>query len=48
MAFLISLISPSYMSPLWHTTVGHEMVGLGLAMLAVGGVFLRKIVSFRG
>jgi tight adherence protein B len=48
MAFLISLISPSYMSPLWHTTVGHEMVGLGLVMLAVGGVFLRKIVSFRG
>jgi tight adherence protein B len=48
MAMLISLISPSYMSPLWHTTVGHEMVGLGLVMLAVGGVFLRKIVSFRG
>ena len=48
MAFLISIINPSYMSPLWHTTTGHEMVAVGLTMLLIGGVFLRKIVSFRG
>jgi tight adherence protein B len=47
-AILISLISPTYMRPLWHSGVGHALVGLGLTMLAVGAVFLRKIVSFRG
>jgi tight adherence protein B len=48
MALLISLISPSYMGPLWHTGVGHTMIGVGLVMLAIGGVILRKIVSFKG
>jgi tight adherence protein B len=48
MSFLISLISPSYMSPLWHTGVGHDLVGAGLMMLAFGGLILRKIVSFKG
>jgi tight adherence protein B len=47
-AFLISVISPSYMTPLWHTTTGHQMVGAGLGMLAVGAAFLKKIVSFKG
>jgi tight adherence protein B len=47
-AILISIISPIYMRPLWHTSVGHDLVGLGFVMLAVGGVLLRKIVSFKG
>ena len=45
---LISIISPSYMAPLWHTSTGHEMVIAGLVMLAIGSVFLKRIVSFRG
>jgi tight adherence protein B len=48
LAALITLISPQYMSPLWHTTGGHTLVGLGFGMLAVGAVVLKKIVSFRG
>jgi tight adherence protein B len=48
MSILISLISPTYMSPLWHTSTGHEMVIAALVMLAIGGVILRKIVSFKG
>jgi len=48
MSVLISLISPTYMSPLWHSTAGHEMVIVALVMLAIGGVILRKIVSFKG
>jgi tight adherence protein B len=48
MAILISLISPTYMSPLWHTTAGHEMVAAGLVMLGIGAVVLRRIVSFKG
>jgi tight adherence protein B len=47
-AILISLISPIYMRPLWHSSTGHAMVAIGLVMLAFGGVFLRKIVSFKG
>jgi tight adherence protein B len=45
---LISLISPSYMSPLWHSSTGHMLVGMALVMLAVGSVVLKKIVSFKG
>ena len=48
MGAIITLINPSYMSPLWHTSTGHAMAGLGLAMIGIGGAFLRKIVSFRG
>jgi tight adherence protein B len=48
MSIMISLISPSYMSPLWHTTAGHEMVGVGFVMLGFGSLILRKIVSFKG
>jgi tight adherence protein B len=48
MASAISLLSPSYMAPLWHTPVGHDLVALGLAMMTVGSLILKKIVSFRG
>jgi Flp pilus assembly protein TadB len=48
MAFAISLLSPSYMAPLWHTSVGHDLVALGLVMMTVGSLILKKIVSFRG
>jgi tight adherence protein B len=48
MSIMISLISPNYMSPLWHTTAGHEMVIAGLVMLGIGSLILRKIVSFKG
>jgi tight adherence protein B len=45
---LISVISPSYMSPLWHTSTGHMLVGAAFVMLGIGGVILKKIVSFKG
>jgi tight adherence protein B len=48
MAVMITLISPAYMAPLWHTSTGHMMVGTALGMLLVGAAFLRKIVSFKG
>jgi tight adherence protein B len=47
-ALLISVINPSYMAPLWHTSTGHTLVAVALGMIAVGGAFLRKIVSFKG
>jgi tight adherence protein B len=45
---LISLISPTYMSPLWHSSTGHVLVGMALVMLGIGSVILKKIVSFKG
>jgi len=45
---LINLVSPQYMSPLWHTGTGHFMVATSLVMIAVGSLILRKIVSFKG
>jgi tight adherence protein B len=47
-ALLITVISPAYMQPLWHSSTGHALVGAGLGMMAVGSVILKKIVSFKG
>jgi tight adherence protein B len=43
-----TVISPTYMSPLWNSRNGHMLIGMGLTMLAVGSLILRKIVTFRG
>lgn len=47
-ALAVTLISPEYMAPLWHTPTGHNLIALGLVMLTVGSLILKKIVSFRG
>ncbi|TMK24720.1 MAG: VWA domain-containing protein [Actinobacteria bacterium] len=46
-AGLISVISPTYMTPLWHSGTGHLLVGMALVMLVIGSGILKKIVSFR-
>jgi tight adherence protein B len=43
-----SLLNPTYMHPLYHSHAGHIMVLVGMTMMAVGSLFLKKIVSFRG
>jgi tight adherence protein B len=47
-AFALTLLNPSYMSPLFNTSTGHMLIMVGLVMMAIGSLFLRKIVSFRG
>ena len=47
-AFAISLINPTFMSPLFTTHAGHVLIFTGLAMMAVGSLILKKIVSFKG
>ncbi len=47
-ALAVTLISPVYMSPLWHTNTGHDLIALGTVMLMIGSGILKKIVSFRG
>src|SRR6266536_3658861 len=48
LAFAITFLNPGYMSPLFHTHTGHVLVILMLSMMAVGSLFLKKIVSFKG
>ena len=48
LAFLITIINRSFIAPLWTDKAGHVMVFTALGMMAVGSLFLKKIVSFRG
>jgi tight adherence protein B len=47
-AFALTLLNPSYMAPLFNTSTGHMLIIVGLVMMGIGTLFLRKIVSFRG
>jgi tight adherence protein B len=44
----ISVLNPRYLSPLLHTSTGHMLLFVGLAMMATGAAILKKIVSFKG
>jgi tight adherence protein B len=47
LALLMTLISPPYMAPLYTTSTGHVVIGVCLASMAVGALFLKRIVSVR-
>jgi tight adherence protein B len=47
-AGMVMLTNKSYLTPLIHTSLGHILIGLGLTMMAIGSLVLRKIVSFKG
>jgi tight adherence protein B len=44
----LTLINPSYMRPLWTTTAGHVMVAVGLVMMTLGTISLRRIGTVKG
>ncbi len=44
----ISLLSPEYMAPLYHTSTGNKLMILGCVMITIGSLMLKKIVSFKG
>jgi len=44
----VTLLNSGYMHPLYFTTKGHFLIGLGLVMMTLGSLVLKKIVSFRG
>jgi tight adherence protein B len=48
MALMITLINPGYMEPLYHTSTGHQLIILGLVMMAFGCLVMRRIVAFKG
>jgi tight adherence protein B len=47
-AFVITIMNPLYMDPLYNSSTGHKLIATGLAMMCFGAVVLRKIVSFKG
>jgi tight adherence protein B len=48
LAGTITLLNSDFMSPLYHTHAGHMLILLGLTMMMIGSLILKKIVSFRG
>jgi tight adherence protein B len=43
----LTLINRTYMRPLWHTSTGHVMIAIGLAMMLCGSVILRRVGSVK-
>jgi tight adherence protein B len=48
LAGVITLVNRTYMRPLYYSHKGHMLILIGFAMMAVGSLILKKIVSFRG
>jgi tight adherence protein B len=48
MGLAIFALNPAYMSILFTSTAGKVMIAGSLVMMAIGGVIIRKIVSFKG
>jgi tight adherence protein B len=47
-ALVITAMNADYMAPLYYTSTGHKLIFVGLAMMAIGSLMLKKIVSFKG
>jgi tight adherence protein B len=47
-AGMVELTNRSYMTPLFHTHIGHLLLIVGLTMMAIGSLILKKIVAFKG
>jgi tight adherence protein B len=48
MGLAIFALNPSYMSILFTSTAGKVLIAVSLVMMAIGGMVIRKIVSFKG
>jgi tight adherence protein B len=47
-AIACTVLNPAFMSPLYNTGTGHDLIYGGLVMMAIGSLFLKRIVSFKG
>ena len=47
LAFLLTLISPSYMHPLWSRSTGHFLIVFSLISMGIGALILKRIVTVR-
>jgi Flp pilus assembly protein TadB len=41
------VVSPTYLSPLFHDPMGKKLVMMGIVCLTLGNIFIRKIVRIR-
>jgi tight adherence protein B len=48
LALVLTVMNPTYMAPLYSTSTGQLLIAIGVAMIGVGTVILKKIVSFKG
>jgi len=48
LAAVLTLLNGEYMSPLWNTSAGHMIILVGLTMIGIGSLLLKRIVSFKG
>jgi tight adherence protein B len=48
MAGTITLLNTDYMRPLFQTGTGQKLLAVGLIMIGMGSLMLRKIVNFKG
>jgi len=48
MAGTITLLNTDYMRPLFQTGTGQKLLAVGLVMIGMGSLMLRKIVNFKG
>jgi tight adherence protein B len=48
LALLLSARDHAYLAPLFRTPTGHLMLAAGVSMLALGALWLKKIVSIEG
>jgi len=48
LAGVITLVNREYMHPLYYSHTGHIVMFVGLVMMGIGSLILKKIVSFRG
>ena len=46
-AVLLTLLNPSYMSPLWNTSSGHILALVALSMIVCGSFVLRRVGKVR-
>jgi len=45
LVLIMSVINPSYMAPLFTTSVGHLLIGFCLVSMTIGGLILKRIVT---
>ena len=46
-AIMLNIINPGYMTPLFHTSLGHKIMAIGLGLNLLGLLIIRSIIRIR-
>ncbi|MBX9925141.1 MAG: type II secretion system F family protein [Hyphomicrobiaceae bacterium] len=44
---MIYLSTPNYLKPLWETTTGNFLIGIGMVLMAIGIFVMNKMINFK-